>query len=70
MTLAVQRVLCAISIKAPEKLVPATEAFYRAIWVEGNAKVGQPEGFVPVLEGLVGKNSAQEILAAVCLLPL
>ena len=65
LTLAAQRVLSAISLKSPEKLVPAIDTFYRSFWVDGNAKIGQPEGFVPVLEGLVGKNGAEEILKAV-----
>lgn len=67
MTLAAQRALCAISLKAPDSLVPAVDAFYRSMWVDGNAKIGQPEGFMPVLENLLGKDKAQEILAAVCL---
>lgn len=65
LTLAAQRVLSAISLKSPEKLVPAIDTFYRSFWVDGNAKIGQPEGFVPVLEGLLGKNGAEEILKAV-----
>jgi 2-hydroxychromene-2-carboxylate isomerase len=67
MTLAAQRALCAISLKALDSLVPAVDVFYRSMWVDGNAKMGQPEGFMPVLENLLGKDKAQEILAAVCL---
>lgn len=65
LTLATQRVLSAISLKSPESLVPATDALYRSFWVDGNAKIGQPEGFIPVLEGLLGKNATEEILKAV-----
>lgn len=66
LTLAAQRVLCAISIKSPEKLVPVVDAFYRSMWVDGNGKIGSPEGFGPILEGVLGKNAAQEIMAEVC----
>lgn len=65
LTLAVQRVLCAISLNSPEKLVPATDALYRSFWVDGNSKIGQPEGFIPVLEGVLGKNAAEEVLKTV-----
>lgn len=64
-TLPAQRALCAIAQKRPNQLVPAIEAFYRALWVDGNAKIGQPEGFGPVLEKVLGQSGAQEILQAV-----
>ena len=66
LTLAAQRALSAISLKYPEKLIPTLEAFYGTFWVEGNSKVSQPEGFVPVLENVLGKNATQEVLQAVC----
>lgn len=64
-TLAVQRALCALSQKAPAKLPAVLEGLYRAFWVERNSKVGEPEGFVPVLESVLGKQDTQEILSAV-----
>lgn len=66
LTLPTQRALCAISLKFPEKLVPTLEAFFRSFWADGNPKIGQPEGFVPVLEKVIGKNGTQEVLQAVC----
>lgn len=64
-TLGVQRALCAISHKSPAKLPSVIEALYRSFWVTGNPKIGEPEGFTPVLESVLGKQDAQEILAAV-----
>lgn len=66
LTLAPQRALCAISQKAPERFVPAVEALFRSFWVEGKSRIGQPEGFGPVLEKVLGKEGADEILKAVC----
>ena len=65
-TLSTQRALCAISQKHPDKLVPAFEALYHLFWVEGNANIAQPECFGPVLEGVLGKDVAQSVLADVC----
>lgn len=65
-TLAVQRALCAISLKSPHKLIPVFDALYRSFWVEGNEKIGQPEVFLPVLEKVLGKDEADEIFKAVC----
>ncbi|GIK03584.1 hypothetical protein Aspvir_007656 [Aspergillus viridinutans] len=64
LTLAPQRALCAISQKAPERFVPTVEALFRSFWVEGNAQVGRPEGFGPVLEKVLGNEGAGEILKA------
>ncbi|PKY02099.1 putative 2-hydroxychromene-2-carboxylate isomerase [Aspergillus campestris IBT 28561] len=64
MTLAPQRALCAISQKKPDQLAPAIGALYHSFWTEGNAKIGQVEGFQPVLEKVLGKDGTQEILAA------
>lgn len=66
MTLGAQRALCAISQKFPDKLTPAIDGLYRGFWIEGDSKVGQPEGFVPILESVLGKNKTQEISKAVC----
>ncbi|KAJ5096074.1 hypothetical protein NUU61_005430 [Penicillium alfredii] len=64
LTLAVQRALCAISKNSPEKLAPTLTALYRSFWVDGNTKIGQPEGFTPVLESVLGKSETQEVLSA------
>ncbi|KAB8239719.1 putative 2-hydroxychromene-2-carboxylate isomerase [Aspergillus alliaceus] len=64
LTLATGRALCAVSLKSPGKLVSTIEAFYDSFWVQGNAKIGQVEGFTPVLEKVFGKDGAQEILGA------
>lgn len=65
-TLGVQRALCALSLKAPAKLPAAIEALYRSFWVDGNSKIGEPEGFTPVFESVLGKQETQELLSAVC----
>ncbi|KAG2420782.1 hypothetical protein HFD88_000396 [Aspergillus terreus] len=65
LTLGTQRALCAISQKLPHKLVPTIEALYYSFWVQGNAKIGQPEGFGPVLESVLGPTDAQEVLKAI-----
>lgn len=64
-TLGVQRALCALSLKSPAKLPTVIEALYRSFWVDRNAKIGEPEGFTPVLERVLGKQETQEILSAV-----
>ena len=65
LTLATERALCAVSVKSPGKLIPTIEALYHSFWVQGNAKIGQVEGFTPVLESVLGKDGTQEILQAV-----
>ena len=69
-TLAVQRALCAVSQRTPEKLADVIGALFHAFWAEGNTTVGEPEGFAPILEGVLGKPETQEVIAAVspCLL--
>jgi 2-hydroxychromene-2-carboxylate isomerase len=64
-TLATERALCAVSLKSPGKLVSTIEALYYSFWVQGNTKIGQVEGFSPVLESVFGKDGAQEILQVV-----
>lgn len=64
-TLNVQRALCAIAQKAPEKMPFVLEALYRSFWVDRNSKIGEPEGFGPVLESVLGKETMQDILSAV-----
>jgi 2-hydroxychromene-2-carboxylate isomerase len=67
-TLPVQRALCAISRKAPEKLPAAIAAVYKAVWVDGDTTVGDVDGFVPLFESVLGKQETQEILVAVSVL--
>ncbi|KAJ5810297.1 2-hydroxychromene-2-carboxylate isomerase [Penicillium pulvis] len=62
-TLAVQRALCSVAQKAPTKLASVIEALYHSLWVERNSKIGEPEGFAPILEAILGKQSTQEILS-------
>jgi 2-hydroxychromene-2-carboxylate isomerase len=64
-TLSAQRALCAISQKAPEKLAPVIGALFHAVWVEGNTAIGEPDGFAPLIESVLGKQEAHEILSAV-----
>lgn len=66
-TLPVQRALCAISQKAPKKLPPVIRAIFHAVWVEGNTAIGEPDGFTPVIESVLGKQETQEITSAVSL---
>lgn len=64
-TLAVQRALCVVSQKAPAKLPSVIEALYHSFWVQSNSKIGEPAGFTPVLESVLGKQATQDILSAV-----
>lgn len=64
-TLNAQRALCAISQKFPAKLPSVLEALYRSFWVDRNAKIGEVEGFAPVLQGVLGQQETQDILSAV-----
>jgi len=66
LTLGVQRALCAISQRYPEKLVPAVASVYYAFWADGNSKVIQPEIFGPILEKVLGKEKTHEIIKDVC----
>ncbi|KAJ6000261.1 thioredoxin-like protein [Penicillium waksmanii] len=63
-TLAVQRALCAISQKFPEKLPAVIEAVYRSFWVDENTRIGDVEGFAPVFETVLGQKATQEVLSA------
>lgn len=65
-TLPVQRALCAISQKYPSKLADTIEALYRSFWVDNNPNIGDVEGFRPVLESVLGRDGAGEVLSAVC----
>lgn len=64
-TLPVQRVLCALSQKAPANLPSVMEALFRSLWIDRNSKTGEPEGFTPVLESVIGAQATQEVLQAV-----
>ncbi|CAL5873738.1 uncharacterized protein PFLUO_LOCUS8020 [Penicillium psychrofluorescens] len=63
-TLAVQRAMCAVSQKSPEKVESVIDALYRSFWVERNSKIGGPDGFTPILEDVLGKQKAQDVLSA------
>lgn len=65
LTLGVQRALCAISLRSPTKLTDAVDALYRSFWVDSNTAIGNPEGFMPVLEKVLGKEGADKVLKAV-----
>jgi 2-hydroxychromene-2-carboxylate isomerase len=64
-TLAVQRALCVVSQKAPAKLPSVIEALYHSFWVQSNSKIGEPAGFTPVLESVLGEQATQDILSSV-----
>ncbi|KAL1965923.1 hypothetical protein VTN77DRAFT_5056 [Rasamsonia byssochlamydoides] len=64
LTLAVMRAVCAVSVLSPNQLIPCLDALYRSFWVEGNANIGKPEGFMPVLEKTLGGTAAEEVLKA------
>lgn len=68
-TLAVQRAVCAVSVLSPNNLIPCLDALYHSFWVDGNADIGKPEGFLPVLEKTLGGETAEEVLKAVRLPP-
>ncbi|OJJ44631.1 hypothetical protein ASPZODRAFT_134712 [Penicilliopsis zonata CBS 506.65] len=63
-TLSVQRALCAVSKRHPAHFAQTIEELYQSYWVEGNARIGQPEGFLPVLEKVLGTEVAHEVLKA------
>ncbi|KAJ5788323.1 hypothetical protein N7457_003313 [Penicillium paradoxum] len=63
-TLPVQRALCAVSQKTPEKLPAVLDALFHAVWVQGNTSVGEPDGFASPLEGVLGKEETQWVLSA------
>ncbi|KAJ5949179.1 2-hydroxychromene-2-carboxylate isomerase [Penicillium verhagenii] len=63
-TLPVQRALCVIAQKAPASLPSVIDALYCSIWIDRNSKVGEPEGFTPILETLLGKQATHEVLSA------
>jgi 2-hydroxychromene-2-carboxylate isomerase len=64
-TLPVQRALCAISQRTPEKLAEVIDAIFHSFWVDGNTTVGAPEGFAPLIESVLGKQETEEVVSAV-----
>ncbi|KAL2857168.1 thioredoxin-like protein [Aspergillus pseudoustus] len=64
LTLGVQRALTAISQKAPDQLAPVTEAIWKEFWVKGDGKASQPEGFIPILEKILGEAETKAIVEA------
>ncbi|KAK9847576.1 HCCA isomerase/glutathione S-transferase kappa [Penicillium brevicompactum] len=63
-TLPVQRALCAISQRNPEKLADVIGAIFHSFWVDGNTTVGDAEGFAPLVESVLGAQETQEVIAA------
>ncbi|KAJ5362511.1 HCCA isomerase/glutathione S-transferase kappa [Penicillium brevicompactum] len=63
-TLPVQRALCAISQRNPEKLADVIGAIFHSFWVDGNTTVGDAEGFAPLVESVLGPQETQEVIAA------
>lgn len=64
-TLAVQRALSVVSQKDPAKLPSVIEALYHSFWVQSNSKIGEPAGFTPVFESVLGEQATKDVLAAV-----
>jgi 2-hydroxychromene-2-carboxylate isomerase len=64
-TLAVQRALCVVSQKTPAKLPSVIEALYHSFWVQSNSKIGEPAGFAPVIESVLGQEDTKNVLSAV-----
>jgi 2-hydroxychromene-2-carboxylate isomerase len=64
-TISVQRALCAISQRTPDKLAEVINAIFESFWVNGNTTVGEPEGFAPLIESVLGKQETDEVISAV-----
>ncbi|EZF75545.1 hypothetical protein H105_02957 [Trichophyton soudanense CBS 452.61] len=60
-TLAVQRALCVVAADHPEKLASCIDALYNTLWVNRDSSVIKPEGYVPVLETVIGKDAAIKV---------
>ncbi|EFE34925.1 2-hydroxychromene-2-carboxylate isomerase, putative [Trichophyton benhamiae CBS 112371] len=60
-TLAVQRALCVVAADHPEKLAGCIDALYNTLWVKRDSSVIKPEGYVPVLETVIGKDAAIKV---------
>ncbi|EGD94127.1 2-hydroxychromene-2-carboxylate isomerase [Trichophyton tonsurans CBS 112818] len=57
-TLAVQRALCVVAADHPDKLAGCIDALYNTLWVNRDSSIIKPEGFVPMLESVIGKDAA------------
>ena len=64
-TLSVQRALCAVSQRTPEKLAEVISVIFQSFWADGNTTVGEPEGFAPLIESVLGKQETGEVVSAV-----
>lgn len=62
LTLTIMRALCYVQIKYPDELVRCVDVLYQSFWVEANSKVGKPEGFGLILEKVLGKEKAEDVL--------
>lgn len=68
LTLHVMRALCALQLTKPERVTDAFDALYREMWVQ-QKEVHKPEVFTAVLAGVVGEETAREVVAKVCFYP-
>lgn len=57
----VQRALCVVAADHPEKLAGCIDALYNTLWVKRDSSVIKPEGYVPVLETVIGKDAAIKV---------
>ncbi|KAF7588715.1 hypothetical protein BBP40_005316 [Aspergillus hancockii] len=60
----IQSVLCVIGQQFPEKYVDVVERLYHALWAEGDSSVARSDGLRPVLEDVLGVESAEAVLDA------
>ena len=62
----IQRAITAVSNRCPHKLGPVFDAFYHALWVDGNkGHAENPENMVKVLASVMGENDAKIMMEAV-----
>ncbi|KAI9877500.1 MAG: hypothetical protein M1830_003761 [Pleopsidium flavum] len=60
-TLGIQRVLCALVLMAPDKILETLSALYQAFWVDRKA-IQKPAHLLPVLERVLGEKMAKEVM--------
>ncbi|KAK2745881.1 hypothetical protein FQN57_003494 [Myotisia sp. PD_48] len=60
-TLEVQRVLCAVAADYPAHFEACLDALYKVVWVESNGEIVKPEGYMPILESVLGKDAALKV---------
>jgi len=57
--------MCALTLVFPEKLSDAFSALYGSLFIDANPKMDKVEGWQPVFEKVVGKETADEIVKMV-----